>query len=147
MTEQEANKSNNPNRENNPNGKDIDTENANPQEVENDDNAGGVTSPDGVLNLIIAGIFDGVGFIPVVNIVSDIIAVLYFTIWMIGTSKRGWWKLILSFILMLIPVVSDFAVVIGLITFILGIKFPVSWIGFVYSVVAKQGIIAGAKTP
>lgn len=107
---------------------------------------GNLTSPDGILNLIIAGFFDGIGFIPVVNMVSDIIAAIYFIIWMLGTGKKGWLKLILAVVLMFIPIVSDIAVVVGFVGLIMGVKLPVSWTGFVYSTMTSSDF-AGGKTP
>ena len=69
--------------------------------------AGSLTSPDAIINFIIAGIFDAIELIPVVGDVSDIIAGIYFCLWMIATGKKGWGKFIIAIVLEAIPIVSD----------------------------------------
>jgi hypothetical protein len=105
------------------------------------DVAGKLFSPEGVLMFSVAAFFDGVGllsFIPVVGwiieMVSDIIATIVFIVWMAGTGRKGWWKLVLAAVIEIVPYLDDLAPFISLISMIFGIKVPASWIGFVYSV-------------
>lgn len=107
--------------------------------VNEDSEAGSLTSPDAIINFIIAGIFDAIGLIPIVGSVSDIIAGIYFLIWMIATGKKGWPKFLLALILMFIPIVSDIAPFVSLFGMFLNIKLPTSWIGCVYSILMGGG--------
>lgn len=96
--------------------------------------AGNLTSPEGVFLIIFAVIFDLVGLIPIINIISDIIAAIFFGFWAIITGRKGVLKkFILSFLLEFVPIVSDAAPFISIGGMFVGKKLPTSWIGFVYS--------------
>ena len=99
--------------------------------------AGDLTSPDAILNFIIAVVFDGIGLIPVVGTFSDIFAGIYFAIWMIATNKRGWWKFLAALILEAFPIVSDITPFVSMFGILVNFKLPASWIGFVYCVLSS----------
>lgn len=113
--------------------------------VEGEITAGNLTSPEGVFLILFAAIFDLVGLIPIINIISDIIAAIFFGFWAIITGKKGILKkFILSFLLEFIPIVSDAAPFISMGGMFVGKKLPTSWIGFVYSVLTGG---SGAPKP
>ena len=112
-----------------------------------ENSGGGIASPEGILLLCVAGLFDGIGLIPVVGDVSDIIAGIVFGAWMIITKKKGWWKFLLAIVLEAIPIVSDIVPFISLAAMIFNIKLPTSWIGCVYSILTGQGGMAKKIIP
>ncbi|MGA2417718.1 MAG: hypothetical protein ABSF55_00530 [Candidatus Staskawiczbacteria bacterium] len=102
---------------------------------------GSIASPEGIIMMCMGGLFDLVGllgFIPVIGwiieLISDIIAAIFFSIWMLVTKRKGWWKFFLGLILEAIPYIDDVAPFISLIGIAVGAKLPTSWIGFVYAV-------------
>lgn len=110
-------------------------------EFEESSSARNLFSPEAILMLALATIFDAcayLDFIPgignAIEIVADIIATIVFSIWMLITGRKGWLKLLLATIIEFIPYVDDFAIIINIFTTIIGVKLPISWIGFVYSV-------------
>ncbi len=119
---------------NNSNDSEDDKDNSDNGTSGTDNNIGNLSSPEGVLILSIAAIFDVIGFVPAIGGISDIIAGIFFSLWMIGTSKKGWSKFILAFILEAIPIVSDVTPFISLLGIFFNIKLSTSWIGCVYSV-------------
>jgi hypothetical protein len=122
-------------------------ENPEKSEDSSSDSGGGVFSAEGILMLCIAGLFDGIGLIPVVGDVSDIIAGIFFAAWIIITGKKGWWKFILALILEAIPIVSDIVPFISIIGMFFNIKLPTSWIGCVYSILSGRGGMAKKIIP
>ena len=103
---------------------------------------GKMFSPEGVLMFSLAAMFDVVGllgFIPlvgwIIEMVSDIVATLVFTGWMMGTGRKGWLKLILAAVIEIVPYLDDISPFVSLIGMFFGAKIPTSWIGFVYSVI------------
>ncbi len=92
---------------------------------------GNITSPEGILMLCVAVIFDIIGLIPGVGDISDILAGAIIGGWML--TKKGGRKALsrfaVAFILGLIPIVSDITPFISLLS---GGKIPASWIGCVY---------------
>jgi len=66
------------------------TENTKPEDSNGEaggdsDNKGGITSPEGVLMLCVAGIIDIISLIPVINIVSDVLGIVIIGGWMVIT--------------------------------------------------------------
>ena len=105
--------------------------------------AEGLFSPMGMSMVVIAMIFDitvdltGDEIFPgwFIEAGIDLLAAIFFTIWMIFTGRKGWWwKVLIALILQLIPYVDNVTFVFGFITMVLGIKFPENWETFVYSV-------------
>jgi hypothetical protein len=100
-----------------------------------------LSSPEAILMMGLAVFFDICGyldFIPVIGtvieIIADTIATIIFFIWMLITGRKGWLKFLISAIIEFIPYLDDFTIIINIFTTILGVSFPMSWIGFVYSV-------------
>ena len=93
-----------------------------------------LASPEGLLMLSMAGFFAGIGLIPIIGTFSSIVAGIFFSVWMIATGRKGWLKLILALVLEAIPIVGDIVPFVSLIAMLYGYKLPVSWIGFVWSV-------------
>lgn len=97
---------------------------------------GNLTSPEGVLMLSVAAVFDGIGLIPVVGDFSDIVAGIVFALWTL-TKEGGAKKLLKYFVALIleaIPIVSDITPFVSIIAMMFGQKWPASWIGYVYSV-------------
>ena len=95
-----------------------------------------LTSPEGIIMLSVAGIFDLIGLVPIVGSISDIFAGIIFVIWTL-TKEDGAKKLLkmlIALILEAIPIVSDITPFISIIGIFFGKKWPASWIGYVYSV-------------
>jgi hypothetical protein len=109
--------------------------------------AGSLFSPEGVIMLLIAGMFDGIGLIPIVGTITDIIAGIFFAGWMFISGKKGWWKFALALLLEAIPIISDLVPFISLIGILINIKLPTSWIGCVYSILMGQGGAAKKIVP
>ena len=98
--------------------------------------SGNLTTPEGIIMLFLAIVFDLLGLIPIVGTVTDILAGIGFGMW--ALSKEGGVKHLKKFIIALIleaiPVVSDITPFVSLIGMLFGAKIPASWIGFVYCV-------------
>jgi hypothetical protein len=90
----------------------------------------GLASPGGVIMLCLAVLFDAVGLIPIVGDISDVFAGIIIGGWMLVTGKKALKKFAVAFILEAIPIVSDIAPFVSLLS---GGKLPASWIGCVYS--------------
>jgi hypothetical protein len=90
---------------------------------------GSITSPEGILMLCLAAIFDIIGLIPLIGDISDIFAGIIFGGWMIITGKKAIKNFLIAFILEAFPIVSDVAPFVSLLS---GGKIPASWIGCVY---------------
>jgi hypothetical protein len=107
-------------------------------------NTGGISSPEGVIVMTAAVVFDILGLIPLVNIASDIIAIIVFGLWLF-ISQRG--KALASFvialILELIPIVSDIAPFVSLFS---GGKLPASWVGFAWKTLGGTSGTADEKS-
>ena len=89
--------------------------------------SGGITSPEGILMLCVAGIIDAISLIPAINVVSDVLGVIVIGGWLVitrpGTAiKKATKKFLIVCGIELIPVVS----------------MAPSWMWFVYSVL-KDG--------
>mgnify|MGYP001618169117 FL=1 len=72
---------------------------------------GGITSPEGVLMLCIAGIIDIISLIPVINIISDVLGIIVIGGWMVITRpgealKKAAGKFLIACGIELIPIVS-----------------------------------------
>lgn len=99
-------------------------------------NAGGIFSPEGILMLVVAAIFDGIGWILLLlswamiddYSITDILGIFIFGMWLLTT--RG-----LAGIMMIAP---DFLIAFGIESVpFLGSASP-SWVGFVLKVFRKE---------
>jgi hypothetical protein len=97
---------------------------------------GDVASPEGVIMLSIAVIFDIIGLIPLIGDFSDAIAGILIGAWIVATKRTGVLKrFVIAFILEAIPIVSDITPFVSLLS---GGKLPASWIGFVYGTLKNE---------
>lgn len=97
-----------------------------------DESSGGnITSPEGVLMLSVAVLFDLIGLIPLVGTISDIFAGIIVGAWMITrkSGRKAIVRFVIALVLEAIPIVSDIAPFVSLFS---GGKLPASWIGCVY---------------
>ncbi|OGZ78208.1 MAG: hypothetical protein A2528_00095 [Candidatus Staskawiczbacteria bacterium RIFOXYD2_FULL_37_9] len=72
---------------------------------------GGITSPEGVLMLFLAGIIDTISLIPIINVVSDILGIIVIGGWLVITRpgealKKATKRFLIACGVELIPVVS-----------------------------------------
>jgi hypothetical protein len=128
--------------------KNTDTENDEETSATSDSGVGNLTSPEGVLMLSIALMFDTaigicgilaetiIGWI--IGIILDAFATIVFGLWIFFTGRKGWLKLLLAFALEFIPFVDDATPIISLIGMFFGAKLPASWIGFAYSMLSSD---------
>jgi len=77
----------------------------------NSDNKGGLTSPEGVLMLSIAGIIDIISLIPVINVISNVLGIIIIGGWMVVTRpgealKKAVKRFLIACSVELIPIVS-----------------------------------------
>lgn len=98
-----------------------------------------IASPEGIIMLFFATLFDTVGLVPIVGTFFDILAGIFFSMWMIVSGKKGWWRFAIALVLEAIPIISDIMPFVSLIGIAFNIKLPVSWIGCVYSILTGQG--------
>lgn len=73
--------------------------------------SGGLTSPEGILMLCIAGIIDLISLVPVINVVSDVLGVVIIGGWIVITRpgeafKKAIKRLLIAAGIELIPIVS-----------------------------------------
>jgi len=85
-------------------------EQKNPEE-EQGQASGGITSPEGILMLCIAGVIDIISLIPVVNFISDILGIIIIGGWLVvtrpGTAlKKALGRFLLACGIEFIPIVS-----------------------------------------
>jgi hypothetical protein len=126
---------------------DTDADDSGEEKSEDTGGIGSLFSPEGVTMLGFGLMFDGIGLIPVVGDISDIIAGIFFAAWMIITSKKGWWKFLIALILEAIPIISDIVPFISLIAMVFNIRLPTSCVGCVYSILMGQGGMAKKVVP
>ena len=123
------------------------TEISTEEESVTDDGAGvgSIFTPEALVMFAIAGVFDLIGLIPLVNIVSSIVAGITISAWMIGTGRKGWPRFIIAFILELLPGISTITPTISIICMTLNVKLPASWVGCIYCIMSggdgtKKGV-------
>jgi len=113
------------------------------EEGKGEDNSsiGNLSSPEGIVMLCVAGFFDLMDLIPFINAVSDIIALIIIGGWMLTKQsgrKKIFARLFTVFVINLMPVVSSFTSVIGILNFLeispgKSAIPPISWLGHVYT--------------
>jgi len=88
-------------------------ENGEGGEIKNseENTSGDLTSPEGILMLLVAGTIDTISIIPVVNVISDILGIIIIGGWLLITRpatalKRVWGKFLIAIGIELVPVVS-----------------------------------------
>ena len=74
---------------------------------------GNISSPEGVLMLSIAGLIDIISFIPVINIVSDVLGIIIIGGWLVITRpgqamKKALRRFLIAIGIELVPIVSIF---------------------------------------
>jgi len=91
---------------NNPNNEEEKVQSDSPEKT-----GGNLTSPEGVLMLIIAGIIDAISIIPVINVASDVLGIIIIGGWLVITRsgealKKAIKRFLIACGIELIPVVS-----------------------------------------
>ena len=95
-------------------------------------------STEGIIMILVAVIADVINFVPIVSIVTNIVMGLFFGLWVLitGRYKNILGKMIgtylISFILGLIPIVSDITPFISWLGLGFGQAWPASWTGWVF---------------
>lgn len=99
---------------------------------------GNLTSPEAVLMLAVAGIFDLIGLVPIVADISDMVAGVVMVLWALMSgrlkeiAKKALLLYLVTLILEAIPIVSDITPIISVLGLCMGKAWPVSWIGWTF---------------